>query len=328
MRSMTYVIDEKRFESNFNKYRRNRGLVYPLKTNDSFEIINLVKKYFGSEDYYLISSKGHYSALKFCGIPEDKMIYTNVCSSFETLEEFYYLGIRNFMFGDFNTLRRFLYKHMGASIGLRLSLYEFTDSASRLGMTISDFEKSVDLLEVMHLSYGVQVYLDRGIQDVDTVVKNVKEYICKFNNITFLNYGGVDVDLGIATVSRYEIGDNLLKGVVDCEVNVEKLVNGILYVNTGIYAGLLDKILYNKSFDISVDNQVLPKKKSDNYSISLDILGSVCDTKDIIGRYYVNNYILDCISLSKKITVLDTGAYCDVFRTRYADDIFVTYIRK
>lgn len=319
MQELFFEINKNVIKSNVKYYSQFGRLFYPIKTNDNFEVLKIIDKYLSNEDGYLISSRSNFEMLRFCGISPDRMIYINAISSFEVRNELYNNGVRSFVFGDIYNFKKFCFRHRDINIYLRLAL-----SDNDIGMSKKEFEKCVEWLKNNGIKFNVELYFTRDSKNNhESILNNYLEYLKSFE-FNEINIGGLNEKL-LPNNANLEIGENLLKGAINCKTKLLLKKNDKIYLESGIYSGMLDVVLYNKRFDIIFEDIKVSDSYSDYYNKSILICGGSCDSKDILGVYYINCSDFDKLYNGMDVTILDTGAYFNVFNMSYASDIQKVY---
>lgn len=328
MQELVYTVNKLKIKENIDFYHQFGRVFYPIKTNDSYEIIKIIDSYLDYEDCYLISSISHYSILKFCGISPDRMIFINVLTSNEIRSQIYDLGVRQFIFGDYKSLVRFCFLYKDIRVGLRLSLSEFNSDANVIGVQRYEIGKILEFSKSHSLDLGLQLYFDRNVIDSHySLLRECSTYINDLDtDFKFVNIGGLERDLYKEAKNFFgnfnlEVGEGLLNNAVDCRTKVSLKTDKAVFLEIGIYGGMLDSILYNKKFVLRVESSQLTLQETYENTKKVLICGGSCDTKDILGYYYMSEDTFNSLHTGTEVIVENTGAYFDVFQMRYASDI-------
>jgi diaminopimelate decarboxylase len=109
-----------------------------------------------------------------------------------------------------------------------------------------------------------------------------------------------------------EPGRHLVDPCIEMSVSIiaikEVFNNRLIFINSGIYSGLLDVILKQKRFEIIDPNH-------SEHSILKDtiICGSSSDVSDMIGVYMIRNDI----KVGDRLIIKNCGAYSAVMQTNF-----------
>lgn len=320
---MIYTIDSSMLEQNINLYHKFGCLAYPIKTNDSKEIITLIDRYFSPQDTYLISSISHYNILKSCDISPDRITFINILSLNKDREYLYQEGVRSFVFGDLYKLHEFYITHKDISIIIRISLREINSQASILGMSLEDYFRVFDKENV-----SVELYFDRAIDMVSVTYFGIMDILSSYP-VKLYNFGGLSLSILDNVVDvpnlRIEVGEGLLNRCIDCITTVLHKSDHTIFIETGIYGGMLDSVLYNKKFNLRYYNYHFTSEYTTENTVKVLVCGGSCDTKDILGYYYISPACYNSLYEGGNIIIENVGAYFDVFHMRYASDIKSIY---
>lgn len=337
---MVYKVYPSRIKRNIKKEQKRGNVFYPIKTNDSSKIIKIIDKYLSIKDGYLISSKSHLGVLIDCEISLDRVVYINCVSPNEVRNEIYDLGVRQFIFGDFESFVEFYRTHKDIKVGFRLRISQFTDYYKGfvdcpLGMFKSEFEEAIEYCNKEGVSFGIQMYFTRDtVKFHKRMLQNLISYIRDLNILyDFINLGGLSDNF--CEIKKYfssiniEVGERLLHYAVSCNTKLLAKKGNTLFIDASVYNGMLDALIYNKKFsyyfgDISLDGIhciSLAHDSSARHTKRVVVCGNSCDSKDILGTYWMMEDEFNYLYAGMPIEIVNVGAYFDVFQMRYIDNV-------
>lgn len=336
-------------KSNYEKYSKIGQVIYPLKTNSNETIIKeLINLYGNSNNGFAISHISHYNELIKLGVSPDKMCLINVIADDDVVKYFYDNGVRYFVFDNINSLQKFLsYANPNEiKIAVRLNIIEVFGVYSHLGAKTSECYEMLDLLKKYNISnFGISFYLQKETLPEGNVLNTMLDYIkTKFSNynLEFLNIGGAikpeEIDINkledvkkslnakyiIVEPGRYLVGN---AGYMETTI-IKKKFDNTYIIRNGIYAGLLDCLLYNKKFELYLNvNTELVKLEYEPFegSKELIICGASSDSGDRIGKFYVDSSVYDKVNVGTKIIIDNALAYVEEFFMPLGGDLIKKY---
>ena len=343
-----FYLKENVLKSNYEKFEKIGQIYYPLKTNSNEIVIKMLTELYGkSKNGFLVSHISHYKKLVKLGISPEKMCAINVITDDDTIKYFYNKGIRYFTFDNIDSLKNFL-KYADSSkvkIAIRLNIFEVFGIFSHLGARTNDCYQMFDLLNQNNVeNYGISFYLQKELLPKGDVLNVMLDYIkekFKKYHFKFINIGGAvkpdDIDINkleevkkslkaeyiILEPGRYLVGN---AGYMETTI-IKKQFNDTFIIKNGIYAGLLDSLLYHKKFDLYLKTDKLVKLKYEPFTNSkeITICGASSDSGDRIGKFYIDADSYNQIEVGSKIIVDNALAYVEEFFMPLGGDLIKKY---
>lgn len=344
-----FYLDKRKLNSNYNKFSKIGKIYYPLKTNSNEIILReLIKLYEFSDNGFLITHISHYNKLRSLGVSPEKMCMVNVITSDEDIKFFYDNGVRYFTFDSISLLKKFIeYADLNTTrIAIRLNIIEVFNTFSHLGANTNECKQMLKLLKTNKVNnYGISFYLQKEtLPDKNRLNKMLDYIVEKFENcdMTFLNVGGaikpeeidnyslneikqkMNLQYIIIEPGRYLVGNS---GYMETTI-IKKKTDNVLIIQNGIYSGLLDTLLYNKKFKLSVKiNQNVVKLESNPFENSKEIIicGASSDSGDRIGKFYIDEKYYNELNIGTSIIVKDALAYVEEFFMPLGGDLKIQY---
>ena len=349
MQEVQFYLNKTKLIEKYQKFSNIGQIYYPLKTNSNETIIKeLIELYKDSNNGFLVTYLSHYNKLKKLGVSPLNMYVANVNATDEEIREFYNKGIKTFTFDNIKSLQNFIeYADLKTvRISIRLNICEVFNVYSHLGAYLNECKNMLNLLkEKGNSNFGISFYLQKEtLPDKDALNKMLEYIIENFKdmNLKFINIGGginpdeinkeeldkirkeLNVEYIIIEPGRHFVGNS---GYMETKIIKQKQDN-VFIIQNGIYSGLLDAKLYDKTFDLSIDvNEEVIKLSSTPFADSkeINIYGSSSDSGDIIGTYYIKNEYFSKIEVGTKIIVNNALAYVEEFFMPLGGDLTVKY---
>lgn len=339
--SSTLIYDKNKLKENVNYYKNIGNIYYPVKANSNHLVLKTLNEIFNMEDKFFISYIHHFEKLKELNIDSSYISLMNPLLSFNDYQYLYNQGVRSFTFDNFNIFKAALqYFDLDKTEWIfRLNLNEIYPSfISNIGCSFDEILEMINMLN--NTNIGISFYINEYIKKLDK--KALKEILFfikgKVTGIKFISIGGIsdisknDIDL----IKQIKIDMNLEKIIVEpgkgLVYNAFSLKTDIikrsiyknydiLTLETGIYNGLLDIVLKNKRFNLSIYNDKLIPLSKNNWGIKrlLYIFGGSSDSSDFLGMYYIDekNYK----NIGNTIIISNCGSYFEEFIMDYGKDI-------
>lgn len=315
-----YIIKKDKIIENCNKYSDFNKIFYPVKANSSIEILYLLNPFI---DKFLINNTNQFYDVSSIGVNPNKIAVMNPLLSNNDIKYLYNKGIRFFVFDDIYKLNYFkTYANMNETeISIRISTMEINNSViTNLGTDLITAKKMLYGLN----NAGISFYLNPELKEKDNqCLIKMMELIKDVNNIKFLSVGGIPLlELNKNILINYgkennidviiEPGKGLIENAVDLKTSVIKVNNNIITIRNGIFSGFLDKVIYNKNFNIDFIKNGKSILSNDD-GIKIYLFGGSADSADKLGEYYV----LENIDLNTEVIVKNVGTYFHEFLTNY-----------
>ena len=117
-----------------------------------------------------------------------------------------------------------------------------------------------------------------------------------------------------------EPGRYLLDPCIDMQVEItairEKQGKKLIFINSGIYNGLLDVVVKRKRF------KLVALKKAEDYSCAeYTICGCSADISDVLGEYVLP----ENLQVGDALRILNCGAYCSEMATPFCKNKKANY---
>lgn len=319
---MKFIIDKEKIKENFNKYSKYGRVFYPVKANSSEIIIDTLCDLLRNEDRFFISNLNQIKQ----GM-KNKLALMNPLISNDDIKKLYDKGCRFFVFDDFEKLTIFLSyaKLEETEIAIRIStMVIFPEVITNLGTDIKSAKKMLNIIKSAK-QIGLQFYLNPELK------KNCKTClidmlnILPVENIDFISIGGIpDFDKNIKIIKEYqnkynikdiifEPGKGLVESGMSLETEIIRINNNIITIKNGIYSGFLDILLYQKKFEIYIDDNLLTAQPDDKKK-KIYLFGGSADSADKLGTYYIDD--ID-ISINSKVLIKNIGSYFQEFLMNY-----------
>ena len=342
-----YHLDREKLKQNCDKFSRIGQIYYPLKTNSNPIIINeLIKDFKGTNNGFLITHMSHFYELLSLGVDPRRMCSVNVISDENTTNFFYDNGVRYFTFDNFDSLSKFLLYVCpqgfnfpeDIQIAVRLSINEAFNQPSQLGGNVEECKKMLNILKKYGArNVGLSFYLQKEIiknneDPLDTMLDFIISNFGKDYELDFINLGGAirpEVLLGkmdkindakeklrasniIVEPGRYLVGN---AGYIETTI-IKKKPDDTFIIDLGIYAGLLDAVLYHKKYDIFLrigEYHIKLYYEPFDGSKEIKICGSSSDSGDRIGTLYIDERYYDYLKVGSVFDIANGLAYTEEF---------------
>ena len=351
---VNFILNEDVLRTNVDNFTEIGQVYYPLKSNSNEVIIEeLVKLFEGTNNGFLITHPSHFEKLISLGVTPDRIGVVNVKATNEEIEYYYNQGVRYFTFDNIDKLNCFLEyaDPSDVKISIRLNIKEPFGVTSHLGAKTDICKKMFDTLNEHGISnYGISFYLQKELLPQPNVLNQMLDYIeenfdgYKFR---FINIGGalkphkidknkldeskqkLGADYIIVEPGRYMVGN---AGYMETVIDERNDEDDIIVVKNGIYGGLLDAKLYDKTYNLVVPVEEgfvrLSKDEFDETGKKrkgFTICGASSDSGDCIGKYYIDEEYADRLVPGSKIIVLESLTYVEEFMMKLGGDFESEY---
>ncbi len=302
---------------------------YPIKANSNHSLVSFLDEYV---DGYEVDSLLHVSTLiKRHNVLPTKILYSYPLKNHHDIRVALNMGIRNFVVDDLNESLEIL-KKARSSIDfiIRVDVASYIEIKNLFTKWGASFQEIQDIKKAIsnspHRIKGFSFYLPQEINTYANFELIIKRLFSELgaSNYEVINIGGgisdemlpvitslVKHSIGSAkTKIIIEQGQHLLNRAIDLQVNILDIryKNGhkMVYIDSGIYHGLLDVILKKKSYKIVADG--------DSYLEKCLVCGDSSDVSDVIGVYDLPANI----KCGDMLTIIGCGAYCEEFITPFS----------
>ena len=338
---MKYIINSERLRSKAYAYRAlNVDLYYPTKVNFEEQLITLIDSIVSG---YEVDSISHLELLinKF-GISPKRILYSYPLKKTDEIQRAIALGVTRFVIDNFEEVEFVVNtsNDVMLSILVRISIADFVQDGSdylfKWGVSINEANRIIDVIRKRHRFEGVSFYLP---QEVNTL-ENFQRVLNAINQTAFVkDIGVIDVGGGITPntlsallpIIHSTIGGSprviIEPGLHFVGPCIEMITEVLaireygkfraVFLDTGIYNGLIDAVIKKKHFEIYPDGY-----NSDNTSIcEYVVCGRSSDVSDFLGHYYLP------ADLKKGDTlhITECGAYCSEMETHFYKEQSLIY---
>lgn len=332
---MKYLINKQNLIAAVKCYSVNAAVYYPVKANNSRDVIKILDPYVAG---YEVASMDHLKQL-ICKlkINPERILYSAPIKTNAEIKKALLLNVNNFVIDNIDELKRVIYLagSMSLNILLRIDVLNFIKTGQlvlKWGASIKDIIYMKNLIaESVHNYMGLSFYIPQEVESMGNflaVINGLMHEIglddCKTLDIG----GGIPsdvVDELLSTVRNMcgfreinfivEPGRYLLNPNIDMVVKVtdirEKQGLTLIFIDSGIYGGLLDKAIKNRKFRISSMNEC--NEQFCEEKMKCLICGDTSDISDVIGIYELSK----SINVGDKLIISECGAYCSTLDTSF-----------
>lgn len=304
-------------------------MYYPIKANSNFALVSFLNNFV---DGYEVDSLYHISTLiRKHKVSADRILYSYPLKNRKEIRSALNMGISNFVIDDINECRQILdVASTPVKLIVRIDVTSYIKVQNLIvkwGATsheISEIIRSIN--DSIHKINGFSFYLPQEISSFENFELVIDKLFAEFDvgNYDILDIGGgIADDMLPKIVSKLqsfisrsktkiiiEQGQYLLNPTIDLQVNVlevrYKNRNKMVFIDSGIYHGLLDAILKKVNYKIVAGNTCETEE--------CIVCGDSSDISDIIGVYKLPKNI-KCGDL---LTIKGCGAYCEEFITPFS----------
>lgn len=340
-----YLFDKDLFLNMLRKYQEYGKVYFPVKANDEREIISAIKD---SNAAFEVDSIEHIQSLiNEYNISVDNILYSFLIRKEEDIRLALSLGVRNFVIDSFDEYKKIISQSDKAKFVVRINVLEMLNqkvlpAQNKWGLNLSEAKQIINELRSRSTYVcGISFYIPAEIEHQQSFEIILKSLISNFKelDVDFINIGGgisleqldaflpllQDVKSAInAEDILIEPGRHLLNPCIDMVVSVTaiKLVNSnrLVFIDAGIYSGLIDCIVKNKKYRLE-DKKI----NVDSVCSPAYICGSSSDISDTLGAYELRNDL----SVGDLLYIKDCGAYSYVMQTNfYAKSKIKTFVEE
>lgn len=335
---MKYILNRKALISSAKKYGEYASLYYPLKSNSSNIVIQTLDPYI---EGYEVATFAHIKFLLRIGIIPSRILYSAPIKPRYQIKEAIKLGISHFVVDNLEEAKTICeLAHSTIEFIVRLDAADFlkTDYVLKWGSCLDCSFRIIDyIIKNHHCFKGVSFYLPQEICNIEnfhTMVKLINIHYSQFN-LRVLDIGGGVTHQMVAEIHEtikdwlkmnniviwVEPGRHLLDPNISMAVNIieirEKRGTKLLFIDSGIYDGLLDAVIKSKRFKIVPERQL---SSTDLLTIYM-VCGDSPDIIDVLGEYELPRDL----KVGDKLIISECGAYCSVLETNFCNNKRVSY---
>lgn len=324
-------------------YSVNAQVYYPYKANTNRQVIKildpLIAGYEVASIYHLIN------LVTKIKVESQRILYSAPIKSNPQIKKALSLKVKNFVIDNINELERIicLAGNTPLNIILRVDISDFINAQQSVFKWGASIKEILDMKKLLtksgHHYMGLSFYIPQEVDSVnnfvaviDGIAKEIGIYDCKVIDIG----GGIssaDVEMVITRIkSKYEFGNigfivepgrHLLNPNIDLVVKIidirEKQGQKLVFIDSGIYSGLMDAVIKNRRFEISyIGNK---KRQLDEKVEQCLLCGDSSDISDVLGLYELPINI----KVGDELRVSGCGSYCSELDTDFCKNKRANY---
>lgn len=339
-----YLFDKKKFNNMVKKYQLYGKVYYPVKANDDKRILSIINY---NDGCFEVDSLEHIRLLvDEYGFNPKKVLYSYPIKEQEDIKEAIKMGVNLFVIDSIDEYNKVISISTDVKLVIRINVLQILDNnlspeKNKWGLNIDDAKKIFSYCKKKLMNVvGISFYIMAEIENQNAFEIVLKALISNFQgiNIEFLNIGGgisleqLDIINPLLETTKsvlniqyiiFEPGRHLLNPCIDMVVRVTSIkhVNGnrLVFINAGIYNGLIDAVIKNKKYRI-ID------RKQNIYSniCTAYICGASSDISDTLGVYELR----EDLSVGDLLIIAECGAYSSVMQTHFYNKPDIQMITK
>ncbi len=326
---MQYYVNTNELKKSIDALKNDFLVYYPIKANSN---PRLVAFFDGIVDGYEADSLVHISRLiRMHKVAPERILYSYPLKSRQEMRFALRWGIKKFVVDDIKECNDLLeLATTPIQILLRVDVSSFIkcrDIVVKWGFDLQGLKETELLIKKsIHIMAGYSFYLPQEINDMHNFEAIVDGL---FNEMHAGNYHYFDIGGGFSeellpqirsklqdltrdchTKVIIEQGQHLLNPAIDLYVKVlevrYKNDKKLVFIDSGIYHGLMDVVLKKSSFKI--------QEETAEKSEPCLVCGDSSDVSDIIGEYHLPC----CIKRGDVLRIKGCGAYCEELITPFS----------
>lgn len=328
-----FVFRKEQFKKLFIHFSKFGKIYYPVKANDHIEILREVDALGGC---FEVDGLYHIEYLLSIGVSPEQIQFSIPIKKQNDVEKALEYGIKSFVIDTEEEYHKIAQKGKNIQFMIRISITDILHiqeiSHSKWGMSLKKATTIANSIESDGNHFlGISFYLPKEIynpENFTTVLDQISKNF-KAKHLEVLDIGGgldnsfssnfkdelnkIKQLLNVGTIV-VEPGRNLIDPCIDMVVSVigisKRGRNMWAYIDAGIYSGLLDCIIKNKIFKMSILHKSgSPFSKTYKYAIS----GPTSDSLDFLGEYTFNAPL----DVDDRLIIHNCGAYTYVLNTDF-----------
>jgi len=333
-----YIFDKKKFISMLQEYQQLGEIYYPIKANDDDFIVDEVIK---QSCCFEVDSIEHITMLIKKKVAPDRILYSYPIREDKDIKKAHKLKIKKFVVDSFVEYEHVIRIIKDASFFVRLNIIDMLNlklppENNKWGLSANESKELINhIRNNKNNVIGISFYLFDTVVDkennaleklLDSIYKEFSGYNLKYLNIG----GGISYSVAKKLVNNFERtkastgtekiiiepGTHLLNPCIDMVVSVTAIKNvknkKMIFINSGIYYGLIDVIIKKRKFIIENFNKEKNKGPADEITEYL-ICGSSSDISDYLGKYRLHKNI----AVGDQLIIKECGAYSSVMQTGF-----------
>ena len=328
-----YLFNEEKFATILETYQQIGDVYYPVKANDDDLIVEAAIK---NSCCYEVDSIAHIRMLvNEKGINASQILYSYPIREEKDIEEAVILGIKRFVVDSTDEYEKINKYLDNGEFMIRLNVVDILGAdlpphRNKWGLSIQNAQKLIKKIKYDGKTVvGISFYLFEDIakrKNLKLLLKIVSKEFAGFS-LKYLNIGGgfsaqelVEFK-NILDDTRLKIGADkiivepgrfLLNPCIDMIVSVIAIkrvgASKLVFINAGIYSGLIDVKIKGRQFDICD----FEKKSIDAYETTL-VCGDSSDVSDFLGEYELRSNL----KVRDQLIIKECGSYSNVMQTSF-----------
>lgn len=317
----------------FREYQENGKIYFPIKANDDSLIISSIIEMDGC---FEVDSREHIDLLlNVYNVCAEKLLYSYPIREIKDIKFALDKGVRLFVIDSVEEYEKIVSLSSEVKFVIRINVLQILNNTlsaaqDKWGLSLSEATELIKKMRTENIKVsGISFYITSEVEQenafeivLNTLISNFKE-----TDIEFVNLGGGislekinDIKYLLSKIKLelkakyivFEPGRNLLNPCIELAVSVTAIRysngNRLVFINAGIYNGLIDAIVKRRKYNI-VD------KKQNNLSelcISY-VCGSSSDISDNLGDYELRADL----AVGDMLYIQECGAYSSVMHTHF-----------
>ena len=331
IRAPYYLFDQKKFKNLIMDYKNIGEIYYPIKSNDDPLIIEFLIQ---EGCCFEVDSIEHIKQLiTVYHLDPIRILFSYPILEQDDIIQANKFGIKKFVVDTQEEYENICSIISSPSFIVRLNAVEvlgpnYSPPHNKWGMTIDNAKALIDQIRAKNQDViGISFYLFKEIvspQSLKNMLAAIRGEFYGYD-LRFLNIGGGISPCDINKVNKdlcktkeaigasdviIEPGTPLLNPCIDMIVSVTAIryINGcrFIFINSGIYRGLIDTIIKQRHFDIQ-DEGVM--QNSD--FVKTIVCGASSDVSDCLGEYNLRSNL----RVGDQLIIKECGAYSKVMQT-------------
>ena len=328
-----YLFDKELFVSMVQEYKSYGDLFFPIKANDDSLVISALIE---NDCSFEVDSIEHMRMLiEEYNVSPERILYSYLIREIDDIRAAIEMGITYFVIDSVEEFNKVISISKDVSFYIRINVLHILDNnlppeKNKWGLSVTDAKKLMFKIKEQAAGVsGISFYIASEINRKNSFEIILASLVSDFSGLSIKSLdigGGVSLDTlkKIHPIIKdfqkcfstkqliIEPGRHLLNPCIDMVVTVMsiKYINGnrLIFINAGIYNGLIDAIVKEKKYSIIDQKQTNSSKLCQSY-----ICGSSSDVSDTLGYYELR----EDLTVGDLLYIKDCGAYSSVMKTRF-----------
>lgn len=339
-----YLFDEEKFCHMVKMYQTYGKIYYPVKANDDEMIISIIKD---NNCCFEVDSIEHIKLLiDNYKVEPHKLLYSFPIKAQSDIKEALQMGVNLFVVDSMDEYNKIASISNKVRFVFRINVLQILNNnlspeKDKWGLNLDDAKMLILLSRKGAINVvGISFYIMAEIENKNSFEIVLKKITSEFKDISveFLNIGGGisleqlnDINYLIETTKKslnieyvaFEPGRHLLNPCIEMVVSVTAIKyikgNKLVFIDAGIYNGLIDAVVKNKKYCI------IDRKQTDYSILSTSyICGSSSDISDTLGAYELR----EDLSVGDLLFIEECGAYSSVLQTCFYNKQHIDMVPK